>query len=175
LLEAAGYEFDVAAPDVDETRNDGESPRAYVARLARAKAGVVALQHPARVVLGADTTVVVDDEVLGKPVDAADAARMLRRLSGRVHQVLTAVSLMSPEGVCHEAIETTTVEMRMLSDEDIAWYVRSTEPMDKAGAYAIQGLASRFVPRIEGSYTNVVGLPITAIAELFRRAGLSWR
>jgi septum formation protein len=172
LLLAAGYDFDVAVADVDETLQDGEPPAAYVARVARAKASVVARQHPSRMVLGADTTVVVDDEVLGKPADAADAARMLRRLSGREHHVLTAVALISIDGVCHEAIEATAVHMAALSDEDIAWYVSSAEPMDKAGAYAIQGLASRFIPRIEGSYSNVVGLPIAAVAALFRRAGL---
>ena len=172
LLAAAGYAFDVAVADVDERVQAGESPRAYVARVARAKAEAVFAQDGARPVLGADTAVVVDDDVLGKPADAEDAARMLRRLSGRTHEVLTAIALVSG-GVCHESVETTTVEMVRLTEADIAWYVASAEPMDKAGAYAIQGLASRFIPRIEGSYSNVVGLPVAAVADRLRRAGIA--
>ena len=171
LLAAAGYEFDVAVADVDETLTAGESPRAYVTRIARAKADVVARQFPERAVLGADTTVVVDDETLGKPADAADATRMLRRLSGRSHQVLTAIAVIARGGACLETVEATLVHVAALTDEDVAWYVASGEPMDKAGGYAIQGLASRFIPRIEGSYSNVVGLPIAAAARLLSQAG----
>jgi septum formation protein len=116
-------------------------------------------------VLGADTTVVVDGEILGKPADDADVARMLRRLSGRRHEVLTGVSLR--RGAYEMGrVETTAVEFAPLSDEHIAWYVASGEGRDKAGAYAIQGLASRFIPRIDGSYSNVVGLPLACVHEL---------
>jgi septum formation protein len=172
LLAAAGYIFEVAAADVDETVRDGESPRAYVARVARAKAEAVAPRYPGRFILAADTTVVIDDVILGKPVDAGDAARMLQRLSGRTHEVLTGIALLTGDGGLFEMIESTDVEMAALADADIAWYVASGEPMDKAGGYAIQGRASRFVRRIVGSHSNVVGLPIAALAALFARAGM---
>ena len=120
-----------------------------------------------RIVLGADTAVVVDGEILGKPRNDEDAARMLRRLSGMRHEVLTGVSLRQGASEVGR-VETTAVSFRALLEEDIAWYVASGEGRDKAGAYAIQGLASRFIPRIEGSYSNVVGLPVACVAELMR-------
>ena len=170
LLNAAGIEFDPMPAHVDETVQDGESPERYVRRLADAKAcGILARSH-GRPVVAADTVVVVDGQILGKPSDAADARRMLRLLSGRRHEVLTAVSvsLGGPDDVCPaaSAVERTTVEFAPLSDAEIGWYVASGEPMDKAGAYAIQGLASRFVTRIEGSYSNVVGLPVALVYKL---------
>lgn len=172
LLAAAGFAFDVSAVEVDERRTHGEAPAVYVERLARAKAHAAAAQRePDTVVLGADTVVVVDDEVLGKPRDAADATRMLRLLSGRAHEVLTGVAVIGQGGTVSR-VERTTVWFAPLSERDIAWYVASGEPMDKAGAYAIQALASRFIPRIEGSYTNVVGLPVTTVVELLEKAGL---
>ena len=158
LLRAAGIEFEVIVADIDERVHPGEAPAAYVARLAAEKARAVAGQAAGRPVLAADTAVVVDHDILGKPIDAADARRMLRRLSGRAHQVMTGVCV---DGVTR--VETTTVEFASLSDAEIDWYVASGEPMDKAGAYAIQGLASRFVTRIAGSYSNVVGLPIAPV------------
>jgi septum formation protein len=170
LLKAAGIEFDLMPPDVDETVHDGESPERYARRVADAKAcGALARSH-GRPVLAADTVVVVDGQILGKPADAEDARRMLRLLSGRRHEVLTAVSvsLGGPDDVCPAAsgVERTTVEFAPLSDAEIGWYVGTGEPMDKAGAYAIQGLASRFVTRIDGSYSNVVGLPIALVYKL---------
>jgi septum formation protein len=168
LLSAAGLEADVEAVDVDEAPVDGETPAAYVERVAGLKAAASALRHPDRAVLAADTTVTIDGELLGKPVDAAEAARMLRRLSGRTHEVLTAV-VIAWRGSRAFHLERTAVTMRTLSQDDIAWYVDSGEPRDKAGAYAIQGLASRFITRIEGSYTNVVGLPIPAVVDLLRQ------
>ena len=172
LLRAAGIDFDVMPAHVDETRHAGESPEQYVRRGADAKAcGVLARSH-GRPVLAADTVVVVDGEVLGKPADAQDARRMLRLLSGKRHQVLTAVSvsLGGPDDVCPSAsaVEWTTVEFAALSEAEIAEYVESGEPMDKAGAYAIQGRASRFVVRIEGSYSNVVGLPVALVYNLLK-------
>lgn len=172
LLRAAGFEFDVVAADVDESVRPGESPRQYVRRLAAEKsiAAVAAASGAVRiapdtVVLGADTTVVVDQDILAKPLDDADVAAMLRRLSGRRHDVLTGVSLRrGPYEVGR--VESTSVEFARLDEGDIAWYVASGEGRDKAGAYAIQGLASRFIPRIEGSYTNVVGLPVACVFEL---------
>ena len=171
LLRAAGYEFTVQTVDVDESLRPGEAPREYVLRLASAKstAGLTAVEDRAGVsVLGADTVVVSGRDILGKPRDAEDAARMLRRLSGRTHQVVTGVS-MRTAGDELSTVETTAVTFVPLSEDQIAWYVASGEGSDKAGAYAIQGLASRFVTRIEGSYSNVVGLPVAAVEQLIIR------
>ena len=173
LLRWAGYTFDVVVASVDESIRPGESPSAYVRRLAADKsAAVLGVARPVisphqPVVLGADTTVVVDGEILGKPRDDEEAADMLRRLSGKAHQVLTGVSLRQG---AHEVgrVETTTVVFSVLNDEDVAWYIASGEGRDKAGGYAIQGLASRFIPSISGSYSNVVGLPVACVAELLR-------
>jgi len=167
LLRAAGCDFEIAAPHVDESIRDGESPDRYVRRLAADKSAAAMARLPGRdyVVIGADTTVVVAGETLGKPLDDREASAMLRRLSGRRHTVLTGVSLRR---ATHELgrVEATAVEFSALSEDDIAWYVASGEWRDKAGAYAIQGLASRFIPRIDGSYSNVVGLPIACVFEL---------
>jgi septum formation protein len=165
LLEAAGYTFDVASADVDERLRPGETPHAYVARVALAKAEAVAPAFPGAIVLGADTAVVIDREVLGKPVDDRDAARMLAALAGRAHDVITGIAMVGGSRTV-VAVESTTVWMRDLSDDAIRDYIASGEPRDKAGAYGIQGLASRFIPRIEGSYTNVVGLPVAAVSRL---------
>ena len=165
LLRAAGIVAEVVATDVDEAPRAGERPGAYVERLAIEKAQAVAAARPEATVIGADTTVVVDGRMLGKPADGADAALMLRALQGRAHDVLTGVAVVGPDGV-RSAVDRTTVWFSPMSDGEIAWYVESGEPMDKAGAYAIQGLASRWVPRIEGSYSNVVGLPMTVVMQL---------
>jgi len=170
LLRAAGFDFDVVVADVDESIRARESPRSYVRRLAADKslAALKTCATPADViVLGADTAVVVDGDILGKPRDNDDAASMLKRLSGRRHEVLTGVSVRRN---AHEVgrVETTAVFFSPLSDEDVAWYVASGEGRDKAGAYAIQGLASRFIPRLEGSYSNVVGLPVACVHDLLR-------
>ena len=182
LLRAAGYGFETIAADVDESIRAGESPSAYVRRLAADKSAAAmgtlkagatssppgqAFSPADVVVLGADTTVVVDGEILGKPRDDEDAAGMLRKLSGKRHEVLTGVSLRHG---AHEVgrVETTAVYVRALSEEELSWYTASGEGRGKAGAYAVQGLASRFIPRIEGSYSNVVGLPVACVAELLR-------
>jgi septum formation protein len=172
LLKAAGIDFDVMPTEVDEAVQEGESAEHYARRVADAKAcGALARSH-GRPVLAADTVVVVDGQILQKPADARDARRMLALLSGRRHEVLTAVSvsLGGLDDVCPAAsgIERTTVEFARLSDAEIAWYVASGEPMDKAGAYAIQGLGSRFVTRIDGSYSNVVGLPVALVYKLLK-------
>jgi len=169
LLRLAGFDFDVDPADVDETARDGESPADYVRRLASAKSAAVhGRRAEAVVVLGADTAVVVDGLILGKPRDDGEAAAMLRRLGGRTHEVLTGVSLRNGRTELN-AVVITRVTFGALSDADIAAYVASGEGRDKAGAYAIQGLASRFVPSIEGSYSNVVGLPVATVAELVSR------
>jgi len=145
-----------------------ESPAEYVQRLASEKSAA-ASTHVGRdvIVIGADTAVVVDGLILGKPRDDEESAAMLRQLSGRRHDVMTGISLRAGSRE-RRHVETTAVYFATLSDEDVAWYVRSGEGRDKAGAYAIQGVASRFIPRIEGSYANVVGLPIAAVCELMR-------
>ena len=174
LLTRAGITVEVDPADVDERPEQGESPERYVERVAQLKASAGARRHPDRPVLGADTVVVVDGKVLGKPADPEDAARMLRRLAGRTHHVLTGVAL-AWDGQITTQVERTEVAMSAMSEEDVAWYVASGEPMDKAGAYAIQGLASRFVTRIEGSYSNVVGLPVATVVELLRTSGVVLR
>jgi septum formation protein len=187
LLRNAGISFTVQPADVDETPLVGESPRDCAERLAREKALAVWRSRTQDVVLGADTLVVVDETILGKPTDAVDAARMLRLLSGRVHQVITGVCLVGvPAGIrpsmslpnsqapglqngeLQVASETTLVTMKEWSDDEIRDYVASGEPMDKAGAYAIQGRASRWIPRIEGDYSNVVGLPVALVYGMLR-------
>lgn len=167
LLAAAGFTFEVLSVDVDETPRTGESAREYVERLALEKARAVAAERPRDVVLGADTTVVVDGRILEKPRDAADAAAMLRALSGRAHEVLTGVAVVAP-GRIRTGVESTLVWFDPLSDEDIAGYVASGEPMDKAGAYGIQGLAGAFVATLHGSYSGVMGLPLFETARLLR-------
>jgi septum formation protein len=167
LLRAAGFSFEIHPAHVDERRHDGEGPAGYVRRVAHDKARTVHEQRPDRIILAADTTVVVDGHVLAKPEDDRDAQRMLRMLSGRAHEVLTAVAIASGT-IIGARTAATTVEFAPLTDEEIAWYVASGEPADKAGGYAIQGLASRFVTRIQGSYSNVVGLPVALVYEMLK-------
>ena len=174
LLRNAGIAFAVHPPQVDETRHKQESPIKYAQRVARDKARAVSKQDPDAIVLGADTIVVVGREILGKPRDAADAARMLRRLSGRAHKVITAVALTgsNPQKFEDVRAESTKVVFNRLSAADIRDYVASGEPMDKAGAYAIQGRASRWIPKIVGDYCNVVGLPVTLVVQMMKKRGL---
>ena len=155
------------APEVEEVPQQGESPEDYTRRVAAAKATQVARTHGAdgQMILGADTEVVVDGRILGKPADSADAARMLRLLSGRAHEVVTAVILLSNWRTA-EAVVVTRVWFSELTDVEIDWYVGSAEPMGKAGAYAIQGLGARFIERIDGSWSNVVGLPLATVHQL---------
>lgn len=153
------------AADIDETPHANESPQKYVERLAIEKARAVLALRPDARVLGADTTVTIDGEILGKPVDEKDAVRMLRLLQGRAHDVHTGVSLISAARI-KSAVDTTRVWFAPMTDEDIRWYVATGEPVDRAGAYAIQGFASRFIPRIEGSYSNVVGLPVALVSSI---------
>jgi septum formation protein len=186
LLRAAGYVFDIHAVEIDERSKARESPVEYVQRLAQEKSARALHElsrdglpegkpegppkggHYALLVIGADTAVVIGSEILGKPRDVEDAARMLRLLSGRTHQVMTGVCLVNAErSVSH--VEISDVTFARLTEDQIAWYVSSGEGRDKAGGYAIQGLASRFIPRIEGSYSNVVGLPIASIDDLIHR------
>jgi septum formation protein len=170
LLRAADIPFAVEMADVDETPRAAEAPDAYVLRVARDKAFTVDRRKPGNLVLAADTTVVVGGRILGKPSDDKDAWNMLKSLSGRVHDVLTGVVLRE-NGREWTAIARTEVRFLPLTDSEISWYIASGEPHDKAGAYAIQGRASRFIDRIDGSYSNVVGLPVATVCNLLRQAG----
>jgi septum formation protein len=176
LLTQAGFVFSVHPAHIPEDPQPGEDPIAYVTRLAREKAEAVyrelssaAIESgqqgsngPSLAVLGADTTVTLDGHILGKPENAVDAARMLRMLSGRTHRVITGVAVVTADRV-EVAAEVTAVQFLTMSDEEIASYVAGGEPMDKAGAYAIQGRAAKWIPRIEGCYFNVVGLPLALV------------
>ncbi|MFI5118563.1 MAG: Maf family protein [Terriglobales bacterium] len=170
LLRNAGIPFEVQPAHVPEDPLPGEGAKECAERLAREKALAIARQRPQDVVLGADTVVVIDNVILGKPADAADAARLLRMLTGREHQVITGVCLVV-SGQWSAASETTRVTMSEIAEDEIAAYVAGDEPMDKAGAYAIQGIASRWIPRIDGDYSNVVGLPVALVWRMLRRAG----
>ena len=182
LLREIGIPFQVHAANINEDQMLREDPIAYALRLAQAKAEAVAVQYPQSYVLGADTIVVVDGEVLGKPKDREDAARMLGVLSGRGHEVTTAVSVVVPGTVAPSVVapgtlvetraSTTKVYFRELSEDEIQRYVAGGEPMDKAGAYAIQGGASRWTDRIEGEFSNVVGLPLSLVTDMLRTNGL---
>ena len=176
LLRNAGIAFEVQPAHIAEDPLPGESAKNCAERLARDKALAVARQRPHHAVLGADTVVVVDGTLLGKPSDAADAARMLRLLSGREHQVITGVCLVvsGQWSVASQTVasQATSVTMTEITGKEIADYVASGEPMDKAGAYAIQGIASRWIPRIEGDYSNVVGLPVALVWRMLRDAGV---
>lgn len=167
LLRNAGIRFEVQPAHIAEDPLPGENAKECAERLAREKALAIAQGRPNDAVLGADTVVVVDGRMLGKPADAEDAARMLRLLSGRVHQVITGICLVVGERWAVGS-ETTSVTMTTIAEREIADYVAGGEPMDKAGAYAIQGMASRWIPRIEGDYGNVVGLPVALVWQMLR-------
>ena len=167
LLELAGFTFGVAAAEIDEAVRTGESPLDYVARLAQEKARAVWARHPGSVVLGADTTVVLGGAILGKPQDREEARAMLQSLSGQTHEVLTGVAVVA-EGAERVHVETTRVEFAEIGAEELEAYLDSGDALDKAGAYGIQGFAARWIPRIEGDYFNVVGLPVAATVRLLR-------
>jgi len=173
LLTQAGYVFDVEPAEIDETPRAQELPGAYVQRLAEEKAEAVLAKHAAfhgkLIVLGADTTVVCGGEILAKPESAADARRMLRLLSGRTHQVLTGVAAATREGVV-SAVESTEVVFAEIPEAELERYCATAEPLDKAGAYGIQGYAARWIPRIEGDYFNVMGLPIARVVRLVEQS-----
>jgi septum formation protein len=173
LLKLAGLDFTVEAADIDERIQPDEAPATYVQRLALEKAQAVWDRHRSEenadlVVLGADTTVVCDGMILGKPVDQADARRMLEMLAGRTHQVLTGIAAVSRRGLFSE-VEITQVFFDLISEEEMVHYLASGEPMDKAGAYGIQGYAARWIPRIEGCFFNVMGLPLARTMELLAK------
>jgi septum formation protein len=176
LLSLAGLDFTVEAADIDERIQPGETPAKYVQRLAVEKAQAICDRHKDKddsddplLVLGADTTVVCDGEMLGKPTDQADARRMLEKLAGRTHQVLTGIAVVSRHGVVSD-VEITQVFFDLIDEVEIVRYLASGEPMDKAGAYGIQGYAARWIPRIEGCFFNVMGLPLARTMALLTKA-----
>lgn len=176
LLQQLGVQFSILPSDIDESEQEDESPSEYVLRLAKTKAeACMALlmdgRREIRPVLAADTTVTIDERILGKPLDEADARAMLQLMSGRHHEVLTAMAIATTEGI-EVALSVTKVEMAVLTADEIESYIRSGEPFDKAGAYGIQGLASTFIKRIEGSYSGVMGLPVYETAQLLKGAGI---
>ncbi len=168
LLTQIGLRFDVQAADIDETKHVGEAPAAYVQRLALEKAQAVLALHPQATVIGADTTVVLDGEVLQKPVDVDEAERMLRGLAGRVHEVHTGVAVVRA-GEASQHVETPRVFFGEIAEDELAWYLKTGDSLDKAGAYGIQGYAARWITRIEGDYFNVMGLPLAATVRLLSR------
>ncbi len=169
ILRSVGWNFESRAANIDESRHDSEEPIAYVERLAREKAATIAKEATTSLVLGADTVVVVDDEILGQPGDNENAKRMLKLLSGKWHQVLTGIAIMRGESEMVVAHETTRVRFSNLSTAEIDWYVSTGEPLDKAGAYAIQGQGGIFIEEIEGDYFNIVGLPIRLVYQMLRQ------
>jgi len=170
ILRMVGWPFETLAVDIDESRLAGEDAAAYVERVARNKAAAAAPKASTATVVGADTVVVIENEILGKPRDGDDARRMLRLLSGRWHQVFTGVALLNGE-TSRVAHEVTEVKFASMGQEEVNWYVETGEPNDKAGAYAIQGLGARYIEKIEGDYYNVMGLPVRLLYRLLDSAG----
>jgi septum formation protein len=165
IMNSVGWEFTKAIPDIDEAERDGELPADYVRRLAIEKAEAVSASHPGEIILAADTTVVIDDQMIGKPIDEDDARRMLRMLSGNWHEVLTGVAVCR-NGSVEVGLQTTRVKFAPMSDEEVEFLVEKGDPLDKAGAYAVQAQAALFIEGIEGDYWNVVGLPIQLVYQM---------
>lgn len=165
ILQAVGWKFTKHVPDIDESEIVGESPADYVVRLARTKAEAIAADHPNSVVLGADTTVVIDQKIIGKPIDLADAKRMIGLLSGKEHEVLTGVAIAAAARTV-AGFQRTRVKFAEMNDDEIEFLVREGQPLDKAGAYAVQAQAALFIEYIDGDYWNVVGLPIHLVYRL---------
>jgi septum formation protein len=168
-MNSVGWEFEKDVPDIDESELPGEAPDDYVQRLAREKAELIAKQHPGRMVLGADTTVVIDGQIIGKPVDELDARRMIRMLAGNWHEVLTGVAVVM-DGDASFGLQSTSVKFAEMSDSEVEFLVRNGDPLDKAGGYAVQAQAALFIEGIRGDYWNVVGLPISLVYRIIAEA-----
>ena len=168
IMNSVGWEFTKDVPDIDETELPGELPDVYVQRLAATKAEAVAERHPSGLVLGADTTVVIDEQIIGKPIDIADARRMIGMLAGRWHEVLTGVAVVNA-GSVQVGLQRTRVKFAEMSEAEISFLAERGDPLDKAGAYAVQAQAALFIEGIEGDYWNVVGLPISLVYRLIRQ------
>jgi septum formation protein len=174
ILNSVGWEFEKDVPDIDESERPGESPEEYVMRLAASKAGLIAGRHPNKIVLGADTTVLIDGQIVGKPVDVADARRMIEMLSGNWHEVLTGIAI-SRKGSSLIDLQRTRVKFAQMKDDEIAFLVENGDPLDKAGAYAVQAEAALFIERIEGDYWNVVGLPVSLVYRIVMQSNVEAR
>jgi len=173
LLGSIGLRFDIIPSEIPEQRGQAETPEEYVARLSREKARAVAEKNPSRWVIAADTTVALDDHILEKPADAEDAKRMLAMIAGHTHVVYTGVTLKRlDQNYLDTHVATSEVRMLPMTAHDIEWYVKTGEPLDKAGAYAAQGVGGMFIDSIHGSYTNVVGLPLALLFQMLRKAGI---
>lgn len=170
ILNSVGWKFEKHVADIDESLLEGEAPENYVVRLAREKAEAVSVKFPDSIVLGADTTVVINDHILGKPVDMGDARRMLRLLSGNWHEVLTGVAVVE-NGATRSAVQRTRVKFIGMTDQEIEFLAAKGDPLDKAGAYAVQAQAALFIEKVEGEYWNVVGLPINLVYQLVIQKG----
>jgi len=174
LLRSVGLKFKIIPADVDETYFQGESPRAHVRRLSRDKAGAIASQYPKALVLGADTIVVIDGQILGKPKNKKQAREMLQQLSNRRHTVLTGFTITCIRaGTARTKVVQSAVQFKNISPEETAWYVNGDEPYDKAGGYAAQGKGASFIQAIRGSYTNVIGLPLCEVVEALKHLGVA--
>ncbi len=169
ILKSVGWEFIKDVPDIDESEHAGESPEIYVQRLAKTKAQTIAARHTGNIVLGADTTVVIDKQIIGKPIDLEDAGRMLKMLSGNWHEVLTGVAVVRGDKT-QVGLQSTRVKFAAMSESEIDFLVANGDPLDKAGAYAVQAQAALFIEGIEGDYWNVVGLPVSLVYELVNKA-----
>ena len=173
LLASINLDFEVIPSHIPEVRGEGESPEEYVARLSREKAAAIAEKHPADWIIAADTTVLLGDQLLEKPADAGDAARMLATIAGKTHTVYTGVTLLNlAQNWRDTRVAESEVRMLPLDAREIEWYVATGEPLDKAGAYAVQGTGAMFIDSIHGSYTNVVGLPLATLFGMLRKAGI---
>ena len=162
IMNSVGWDFTKDVPDIDESEFTGEDPANYVQRLAKEKAEAVAASHPGEIILAADTTVVIDNQIIGKPTDVDDARRMIRMLSGNWHEVLTGIAVMN-DSVIDVGMERTRVKFAPMNDAEIEFLVQKGDPLDKAGGYAVQAQAALFIEGIEGDYWNVVGLPISLV------------
>lgn len=172
LLKMIGFEFDVVSPDVDENSKSGESPREHAHRLAIEKAKKVAKNCPDSWIIAADTIVVIDGEILGKPRDEREAFEMLKKIAGKQHTVITAFCIFKGDKSAHEGFVESKVEIAPLTDDEIRWYISTGEPLDKAGAYGAQGIGAMFIKSIKGSYTNVVGLPLAELIEAMKKLNM---
>jgi septum formation protein len=174
IMRSVGWDFEKDVPDIDESERAGESPEVYVERLAKEKAELIAARHPDEIVLGADTTVVADGVIIGKPVDNKDANRMISLLSGNWHEVLTGVAVVT-KGMTSVGLQRTRVKFAAMTDSEVQFLVDNGDPLDKAGAYAVQAQAALFIEGIEGDYWNVVGLPISLVYRMIAEARTSAR
>jgi septum formation protein len=174
ILNSVGWEFEKDVPDIDESELPGEPPENYVRRLAASKAELIAERHPQEIVLGADTTVVINGQIVGKPVDAVDARRMIEMLSGNWHEVLTGIAI-ARERRSWVDLQRTRVKFAQMNDAEIAFLVENGDPLDKAGAYAVQAQAALFIEKIEGDYWNVVGLPVSLVYRIVMQSNAEAR